>query len=56
MGYGTDDRFAQGHRTLAGLLPAAHVDAVPGGHDWAPWRRLWARWLDRALLPSHCAG
>lgn len=56
MGYGTDDRFAQGHRTLAGLLPATHVDAVPGGHDWAPWRSLWGRWLDRALLPSRCAG
>jgi len=56
MGYGAEDRFAQGHRTLAGLLPAVQVDAVPGGHDWAPWRSLWARWLDRALLPSRCAG
>ncbi len=56
MGYGAEDRFAQGHRTLAGLLPATRVDAVPGGHDWAPWRSLWGRWLDRALLPSRCAG
>lgn len=54
LGYGTEDRFAQGHQTLAGLLPADHVDSVPGGHDWAPWRSLWARWLQRGLLPARC--
>lgn len=54
LGYGSEDRFAEGHRTLAGLLPPGQVDAVPGGHDWAPWRSLWARWLDRGLLPTRC--
>lgn len=54
LGYGQDDRFAQGHRLLASLLPAAQVQAVPGGHDWQPWRRLWASWLDRGLLPRSC--
>ena len=28
--------------------------AAPGGHDWAPWRSLWAQWLDRGLLPRTC--
>ena len=54
LGYGQDDRFAEGHRLLAGLLPAVQVQAVPGGHDWQPWRRLWADWLDRGLLPRSC--
>ncbi len=54
LGYGTEDRFAQGHQTLAGLLPPSRVDTVNGGHDWAPWRKLWERWLERDLLPRHC--
>jgi pimeloyl-ACP methyl ester carboxylesterase len=54
MGYGTEDRFAQGHQTLASLLPAGHADTVAGGHDWAPWQQLWERWLDRGLLPRRC--
>lgn len=54
MGYGTEDRFAAGHRLLAQTLPAAHVRSTPGGHDWAPWRRLWAEWLDAGLLPAAC--
>lgn len=56
LGYGTEDRFAQGHQALASLLPVSHVDSVPGGHDWAPWRSLWARWLQRGLLPAACTG
>ena len=55
LGYGSDDRFAQGHALLAQLLPPAQVQTVPGGHDWAPWRQLWTDWLDRDLLPRHCA-
>jgi pimeloyl-ACP methyl ester carboxylesterase len=56
LGYGSDDRFAEGHRLLAELLPPGHVRQVPGGHDWAPWRRLWAEWLDRGLLDASCSG
>lgn len=55
LGYGSEDRFADGHRLLASTLPAAQVHNVPGGHDWAPWRRLWADWLDRGLLPAACS-
>lgn len=54
LGYGTEDRFAQGHRLLAQTLPADRVQAVPGGHDWPPWRQLWTDWLDRGHLPARC--
>ena len=54
LGYGAEDRFAQGHRLLAELLPATRVQVVPGGHDWPPWRALWAQWLDRGLWPTAC--
>lgn len=56
MGAGSDDRFAAGHRMLAGLLPPQRVHTVPGGHDWAPWRALWARWLDGGPLPTTAQG
>ncbi|MDE2275868.1 MAG: alpha/beta hydrolase [Burkholderiales bacterium] len=54
LGYGTEDRLIEGDRLLATLLPADRVATAPGGHDWPPWRALWARWLDRGLLPGHC--
>jgi pimeloyl-ACP methyl ester carboxylesterase len=54
LGYGREDRFAQGHQLLAQLLPPAHVRSAPGGHDWPPWRQLWAEWLDAGLLPTAC--
>lgn len=52
LGYGNDDRFVAAHRLLRERLPTGHSDSVPGGHDWAPWRSLWSRWLDRDLLPA----
>lgn len=55
LGYGEDDRFAEGHRLLARSLPPERVLTAPGGHDWMPWRRLWADWLDRGHLPRHCS-
>ena len=51
LGYGSDDRFAQGLQLMATTLPAGHASTVPGGHDWAPWRAVWAGWLERGLLP-----
>ena len=54
LGFGREDRFAQGHQLLAQLLPATNVRSAPGGHDWAPWRQLWAEWLDAGLLPTAC--
>ncbi len=54
LGYGLDDRFAQGHALMAATLPPGHVSTAPGGHDWPPWRMLWSQWLDRGLLPQTC--
>lgn len=54
LGYGRDDRFADGHRMIAAALPAGHSIAVAGGHDWTPWRAAWEAWLDRGLLPRQC--
>jgi pimeloyl-ACP methyl ester carboxylesterase len=48
---GSQDRFIDGQRLLAALLPAEHVLELPGGHDWAAWHALWQRWLARAPWP-----
>jgi pimeloyl-ACP methyl ester carboxylesterase len=47
LGSGREDRFASRHRLLAAALRPQDVDSVPGGHDWATWRTLWERFLDR---------
>jgi pimeloyl-ACP methyl ester carboxylesterase len=41
LAYGAEDRFAPGHRVLAGLLPAHRVVTAAGGHDWNTWKHLW---------------
>ena len=38
---GNSDHYGRGHRLLAGLLPAARVTTISGGHDWPTWRALW---------------
>ena len=48
LGFGLADRFASNHQLLAEALPQDRVFTTEGGHQWAPWRRLWARFLDRA--------
>ena len=48
LGYGRADRFALGHRMLAESLPADHVVAEEGAHDWDTWLSLWHRVLDAA--------
>ena len=54
LAYGVDDRFAAGHALMAQTLPAQRVSTAPGGHDWPPWRTLWAQWLEQGLLPQRC--
>jgi pimeloyl-ACP methyl ester carboxylesterase len=54
LGHGAQDRFADGQALMASTLAASHVDVVPGGHDWPPWRALWARWLDKGVLARAC--
>ncbi|HEV8324563.1 MAG TPA: alpha/beta hydrolase [Myxococcota bacterium] len=50
LGYGRSDRFAAAHDLLAAALPADHVLRADGGHDWPPWRALWAQFLARRPL------
>lgn len=47
LGYGKSDRFAQAHHLLAELLPKENVCALPGGHDWKTWDRLWRHFMQR---------
>lgn len=47
LGYGESDRFAAAHRLLGDLLPATHRYAIPGGHDWKTWGRLWRHFMQR---------
>ena len=49
LGLGREDRFVARHRLMAAALSRPSFDAVPGGHDWPTWRRLWERFLDTRL-------
>jgi len=46
LGYGRQDRFAQGLELMAQALPPAAVHVIEGGHDWPTWAALWERFLD----------
>lgn len=46
--FASGDRFAQGQRLMAQVLPPDCVREVAGGHDWAAWRRLWSDFLVRS--------
>lgn len=45
LGCGTEDRYHDASRLLAGDLPRDRVVWQGGGHDWACWRMLWAQLL-----------
>jgi len=51
LGYGERDMFESANALLAELLPDSHVHAIPGGHDWQTWKKLWQlhlpHWKDR---------
>ena len=51
IGHGDDDRLKPFGPLMAGLLPPGRLLAAPGGHDWPPWKAMWADALDRAPLP-----
>ena len=51
MGYGEQDRFADGMQMLAARLPDATHATVTGEHDWAAWLPLWQRFLDLGHFP-----
>ena len=47
VGYGTEDRFAEGMRRIAECFPVAARHTAPGDHDWPAWQQLWEHFLDR---------
>jgi len=51
VGYGTEDRFAEGMQQIAECFPPAARHALPGDHDWPVWQLLWERFLDSGTLP-----
>ncbi|HXL96894.1 MAG TPA: hypothetical protein VN925_00865 [Steroidobacteraceae bacterium] len=52
LGFGSEDRFADTQRLLAGALPAASTRVIPGGHDWPVWRALWDTFLNQLASRS----
>jgi pimeloyl-ACP methyl ester carboxylesterase len=51
IGFGTSDRFVKPNTLLADALPKERSFAIPGGHDWETWLKLWASFLDVAPFP-----
>ena len=45
--FASGDRFAEGQRSLARLLPPSSVHEVAGGHEWKDWRHMWNDFLER---------
>ena len=52
VGYGSEDRFADGMAQIASRFPPATCRARPGDHDWPVWRALWADFLDQGHFPE----
>ena len=50
LGYGREDRFANGQRMLADALHPSQVQVIPGGHEWPVWSQLWADFLDSQFV------
>jgi pimeloyl-ACP methyl ester carboxylesterase len=51
---GDQDKFAQAHRLLGATLPPERRFRTRGAHDWAPWQRLWADFLDHSDFRARC--
>ena len=45
IGFGLQDRFAEGQQLLSEALPPEQRLLVDGAHDWPTWRALWRRFL-----------
>ena len=46
LGFGREDKFADQCRVLADALLPQQVFTVPGGHDWATWKKLFIKAAD----------
>jgi hypothetical protein len=51
IGFGTSDRFFKPNSLLADVLPKGRSFAIPGGHGWETWLKLWGGFLDVSPLP-----
>ena len=45
LGYGAQDRFADGLRKMEKWMPQQRAEVIDGGHDWDAWQRLWDAFL-----------
>ena len=45
IGFGRQDRFAEGQQLLSEALPPEQRLLVDGAHDWPTWHALWRRFL-----------
>ena len=50
IGFGRQDRFAEGQQLLSEALPPEQRLLVDGAHDWPTWRALWRRFLAQHAL------
>lgn len=55
VGYGREDRFAEGMGRLAACFPEPARRVVGGGHDWPAWRSLWDHFLDLGHFAHNAA-
>lgn len=46
LGYGEQDRFADGHLMMSQALPENRVNKIAGEHAWPIWQQLWCDFLD----------
>jgi pimeloyl-ACP methyl ester carboxylesterase len=47
LGYGAEDRFAEGLALMEQAIPASQVNKIAGGHTWPVWQQLWSDFLDQ---------
>lgn len=45
LGYGSQDRFADGLHSMAKWIDKDCIEIVEGGHDWPTWYQLWDSFL-----------
>jgi len=52
LGYGENDRFAEGIAMMAQVLPEKYVNKILGGHVWPVWQQLWQNFLIKKFIPK----
>jgi hypothetical protein len=52
IGFGDADGMPEFDQLIKGVLREDQLLRAPGGHDWPPWKAMWADALARAPLPK----